>query len=45
MIKLGLTEKVIADTIQKKKFAERLKFVLNEGNIDSLKKEIGIKII
>ena len=43
MIKLGLTEKVIIDTIQKKKFAERLKFVLNEGNINSLKKEIGIK--
>ena len=38
---LGFTEKLITDTLLKKKFAVRLKFVLNEGKITQLYKDIG----
>ncbi len=39
--KLGLSEKAIADLKTKKKLAERLKFVLAEGKVDSCDKEVG----
>lgn len=37
----GLNEKEVNDTLQKTKFVERLKFVLNEGKVTELKREIG----
>lgn len=37
----GLNDKQISDTLQKKKFAERVKFVLTEGKISETSKEVG----
>lgn len=38
---IGLPDKLIEDTIKKPKSAERLKFVLNEGDISECEHEVG----
>ena len=41
LVNIGMNEKQIQDTIQKKKFADRLKFVLTEGKIEKLETSVG----
>jgi hypothetical protein len=38
---IGLADKAIQDILTKKKYAERVKYVLDEAKIDSCDKEVG----